>query len=121
MGPLLMRFEERELKTYAEPVTATDLVAGQVYFSVQFADDQLLIPIMETWVFAGRKLRTGDTEDVLYFQDLESYLQGVRHGTSGDNEARFQIAMPTAINQIFDYEHALDELMKCALRRRQGS
>lgn len=116
-----MRFDERELKTYAEPVTATDLVEGQVYFSVQFADDHLLIPIMETWVFAGRKLRSGDTEDVLCFQDAESYLRGIRRGASEDNKARFQVATPTGINHIFDYEQALDELMRCAVRRRQAS
>jgi hypothetical protein len=43
-----MRFEERELKSYAEPVTPNLLTEGEVYFSVQFADEDMLIPIMET-------------------------------------------------------------------------
>ena len=113
-----MRFEERELKSYAEPIQANVLVAGQVYFSVQFADESLLVPLMETWIFAGRNLRSGDRDETLYFQDVESYLRGIRYGTSEADEARFQIATPNNVNHIFDYEHALDELMKCALRRR---
>ena len=48
-----MRFEERDLKPYAQPVTAKVLEQGRVYFSVQFADDDMLIPIMQTWVFTG--------------------------------------------------------------------
>ena len=51
-----MRFEERELKSYAEHVTPTLLREGEVYWSVQYADEHMLIPIIETWVFAGRKL-----------------------------------------------------------------
>lgn len=65
---LEMRFEERELKPYAEPVNPALLSEGEPYFSVQFADDELLIPIMETWVFAGRNLDSADTKDHLYFQ-----------------------------------------------------
>jgi len=55
-----MRFEERELKPYAEPVAASLLKQGEVYFSVQFADEDMLVPIMETLVFAGRNLDPND-------------------------------------------------------------
>lgn len=34
-------FEERELKSYAEPVTPNLLTEGEVYFSVQFADEDI--------------------------------------------------------------------------------
>jgi hypothetical protein len=40
-----MRFEARELKSYAEPVTASQLREGEIYFSVQFADESMLIPM----------------------------------------------------------------------------
>lgn len=55
-----IRFEARDRKPYSQPVTAKALEQGKVYFSVQFADDDMPIPIMETWVFAGRNL---DPED----------------------------------------------------------
>jgi hypothetical protein len=116
-----MRFEERELKNYAEPIEASALVTGRIYFSVQFADEDLSVPIMGTWAFAGKSLRSGDKDDILYFQDAESYLQGIRFGTPEANEAKFQIARPNSLNHIFDYEHALDELMRCALRRKKAS
>jgi hypothetical protein len=114
-----MRFEERDLKPYAQPVTAKVLEQGRVYFSVQFADDDMLIPIMETWVFAGRKLDPKDAENHLYFQDVESYLQGIRYGTANDENATFQIALQENTKHFFEYEYALEELLKCSLRRRR--
>jgi len=56
-----MRFEAREIKPYGEPVSASSLKVGDVYFSVQFVDRDTLLPNMETWVFLGRRL---DAEDV---------------------------------------------------------
>ncbi len=116
-----MRFEERDLKPYAQPVTAKVLEQGKVYFSVQFADDNMLIPIMETWVFAGRNLDSEDAENHLFFQDVESYLQGIRYGTATTENATFQIAPEENTKHFFDYEYALEELLRCSLRRRKGA
>jgi len=117
-----MRFEERELKPYAEPVNAQTLRQGEIYFSVQFADEEMLIPIMEAWVFAGRGLDAENhAASRLYFQDVdvESYRQGVRYDADAAEIATFQIQEEDAINHIFEYECALDVLMRCSLRRRQ--
>ena len=57
-----------ELKEYAEPVTAGALEEGKVYFSVQYADEDLHIPIIETWVFVGKNLRPGSPESVFIFR-----------------------------------------------------
>ena len=62
-----MRFPERELKPYAEPVLATDLNEGSVYFLVTFVDNDLHIPVIETLVFVGK----GD-DGLLQFQDVQS-------------------------------------------------
>src|SRR5256885_10515772 len=110
-----MRFEERELKSYAEPVLAGLLKEGEVYFSVQFVDEDMLIPTMETWVFAGRRLDPKDVEDHLYFQDVESYRLGIRYAFATAGNAHFQVAREENIKHIFEYERALDELMKCSL------
>lgn len=112
-----MRFEARELKSYAEPVKADELVEGQIYFSVQFVDRDLLIPVMETWAFAGRNLDPEEEGDLLYFQDVESYREGVRYGSTAENGARFQVQDVDQIKHIFIFERALEELMKCSLRR----
>ena len=71
-----MRFEERELKSYAEPVTADLLEEGKVYFSVQFADSDMLIPIMETWVFAGRNLTRTMMRNVSIFKTWNRTFKG---------------------------------------------
>src|SRR5262245_19860284 len=114
-----MRFEERELKPYAEPISTTELKEGKVYFSLNFADRDMLIPFLEPLVFIGRNLNSDDVETVLYFQNCESYLNGVRFqsATTQDLEMSFQCGTENQMRHIFEYEHALDGLMLCALRR----
>jgi hypothetical protein len=110
----------RELKSYAEPVTATALEEGKVYFSVQYADESLLIPIIKTWVFVGKDLQPGITEDCLYFQDVESYLQGVRYETATQDNSSFQVACHGNIKHIFEFGKATEELLKCEIRRQKS-
>ena len=113
-----MQFESRELTDYAEPVPPTSLQEGEVYFSVQYADGNLLVPIIETLVFVGRDL-DGKDPALLYFQDVESHNRGIRYGSDGEEEARFHLGREGKMFHIFNYEHLLDELMKCSLRRRR--
>jgi len=111
-----MRFEARDLKPYAEPVSPDQLKEGTTYFAVNFADEDMLVPILEPKVFIGRNLDAN--EPGLYFQDFDSYRRGVRFvSPTAENEARFEIG---AERHVFDYERALDVLMSCALRRRKA-
>lgn len=112
-----MRFEERELKPYPEPVSVDELREGSIYFAVNFIDEELLVPTMEPLIFVGRNLDPDDVEKY-YFQDVDSYRDGVRYATAVPEEdgATFYSGAPP--NHIFDYEHALDCLLACALRRR---
>jgi len=113
-----MRFEERELKPYAEPISAADLKEGSIYFAVTYADDEMLIPTMETIVFIGRNLDPVDDGRV-YFQDINSYRRGVRYETATDDDyAHFSSGSEAEVKHIFAYEHALEALMACSLRRR---
>jgi hypothetical protein len=114
-----MHFEERELKPYAEPVLVTELKEGSVYFSVTFVDDNMLIPAMETIVFVGRALNKNDT-DGIYFQDVDSYRRGVRYNSATDDDhATFFKCSEDELNNIFEFEHALEVLMRCSLRLRE--
>ena len=49
-----MRFEELELKPYAEPVPPEELKNSETYFAVLFLDDDGLVPTLEPLVFIGR-------------------------------------------------------------------
>ena len=69
-----MYFEGRDLTDHAEPVSASELCEGQVYFAVNYVDGEMLIPIMETIVFIGRNLEPDDAGQV-YFQDVESHRE----------------------------------------------
>ena len=123
-----MLFEQRVLTPYGEPVHESALIVGEIYFSVKFVDDDMLVPIMETLVFIGRNIEPGD-KDRVYFQDVESYNDGVRLGTVEpdrvNQEEEFASVSPLFYKQsadqlahIFEFERALDQLMKCSLRRR---
>jgi len=110
-----MRFE-REAPAFAEPISAAELKVGSVYFAVQYFDDDLLTPGMEALVFVGRNLGSEDT-DQLYFQDAGSYRDGVRFGSAKD--AVFHVQSENEVNHIFEYERAVDVLLRCLLRRRE--
>jgi hypothetical protein len=112
-----MRFETRELKSYAEPVNAIQLAEGELYFTVQYADEQMLVPLISTWIFLGRKLDSDDVDETLYFQDTDSYQQGARYGAPEAEGARFRVYTENEIKFFFEFERALEELMKCSLRR----
>ena len=113
-----MRFEKRELKPYAEHVSLSDLKESLVYFSVTFVDDDMHIPVMEPLVFVGRNLHEKDAGR-LYFQDVDSYRRGVRYqSASGNDYATFFECSEDELSNIFEYEHALETLMRCSLRRR---
>ncbi|SRR6266852_2111158 len=116
-----MRFEGRELNPYAEPVSASKLTQGSVYFAVTYVDDQMLVPTVEPLIFAGRNLDAGDVGSVVYFQDAASYRRGTRHDSiANEGEATFFAAPDNEVRHIFEYENALDELLRCALRSQGG-
>lgn len=103
-----MRFEERELKPYAEPFPPEELKIGETYFAVLFLDDDGVVPVLEPLVFIGRDLDDGDVVEI-YFQDYASYRRGVRFDTAtSEDEVIFHTGRE---KHVFDYEHALDVLM----------
>ncbi len=116
----LTRFEARELKPYAEPVPASNLKEGSVYFFVNYADHAMLLPALEPVVFIGRNLETNDA-GVVYFQDIDSHRQGVRHDSKPKNEnATFYSGSEHETGHVFEFEPALEELMRCSLRRKRA-
>src|SRR6185503_7709323 len=114
-----MRFEGRELKPYAEPVPASSLREGAVYFSVNFHDEAMQVPALEPVVFVGKNLDPGDERQV-YFQDFESYRNGARYkDPEPENDSNFFKGSEDRIGHIFEYDKALDVLLACALRRQK--
>lgn len=115
-----LRFEGRELKPYAEPVSAAELRQGETYFTLNYADEELLLPYLEPVVFVGWDLSPEDRGQV-YFQDSESYRRGVRFGDeTGGETATFQFGDGASIGHVFEFERALDMLLACAIRRQRA-
>lgn len=115
-----MQFDKREITPHAEPVSGNELKVGSVYFFVTFADDALLIPCLEPVVFVGRNLDASD-QGMVYFQDFDSYQQGIRHDSQAkDHKAVFYAGSESETSHAFEYERALEELMRCSLRRKKA-
>jgi hypothetical protein len=55
-------------------VEPEQLQVGEMYFAIQYLDDDLLVPIMTTLVFIGWNL--GGKTDVAYLQDASASAAG---------------------------------------------
>ena len=78
------------------------------YLLVNFVDEKGLIPVMKPVVFAGVDL-ADESEGQLYFQDYDSYQQGIRYSTTGHSvECEFDICLPADMGFVFEYERALN-------------
>jgi len=111
-----VRFEGKELKPYAEPMLACELVEGEIYFSVRYIDEEMLIPTMDALVFIGRDLEDDDSGK-LYFQDVDSYVQGARYASASEDDGALFVMEPAEKPWIFQFDAAIDLLLKCSLRR----
>jgi hypothetical protein len=111
------RFDARDLKPYAEPVTAGDLRPAEIYFAVEFLDEHMLVPSVRPVVYLGADLFPKHPGK-LCFQDAASFLDGVRFDENGHGEGSFYAQAADELTHIFAYEHALNVLLWCSLRRR---
>ena len=115
-----MVFESRALSPYAKPVETQELSVGSIYFFLNYLDTDMLIPTLEPMVFIGRNLEPNDVGEV-YFQDVASYREGIRYEASGpDAEGEFSSGLEKETNHVFEYESALEELMRCSIRRHRS-
>jgi hypothetical protein len=77
----------------------------------------MLIPAMEPRVFIGRNLDVND-EGLVYFQNIDSYRQGIRYHSGANNrDSTFYSGKEGETNHVFEFERALDVLLRCSLRR----
>lgn len=118
-----MHFESRELQPFAEPMTSDNLKEGSVYYFIEYLGDNMFVPKVDTVVFIGRNL-DADAVGRVYFQDIESYEQGNRYELAANfpgPQARFYVSSELDVNHVFDFEHALEELMRCSVGRKEAN
>ena len=110
-----------EIPESPSSVDASELQEGTVCFRLAYFDADLSVPSVEPVVYIGRNLEPGD-EAVVYFQDCASYGKGVRFGalTLGVGAAIFESFDADGGTNILHFEQAVDELLRCAIRRRGG-
>ena len=115
----MITFDKRELPEGADSVNPEKLTIGDTYFKVSYADEGMTIPLMDSVTYIGRNL-VDDDEDTLYFQDVESYREGVRFSDTDvePGSAMFYANPAEELRSMFDFEGALEEPMRCSIRRK---
>lgn len=110
-------FEARRIPEFTEHINPSKLDVGEIYFNLEYADENLLIPELRAYVFIGRNLG-GAEEGRLYFQDCSSYFQGQRFDASdAENDMEIRCFLEQQYSGVYDYSGALNELLRCSLRR----
>lgn len=115
-------FEGRELTPWADGVAPDDLIAGEVYFSVHFIGEGMLVPVMETMEFLGEQVGEKG-EALLRFQYVS--LPDIAEDAPPEVVAWAEnplhqgyVILPRGTGGIYTFETALEVLMGCSLRRR---
>lgn len=112
-------FHQRELPPAAHPISSDQLTMDNIYFMVDYADEEMKVPLVRSIVFIGRNLGDDDDTDTIYFQDVDSYLGGIRFSDNPTpGSCLFFHCSADDLGAIFEFEQALDELMKCSVRRK---
>ncbi|MBT2119744.1 hypothetical protein KK141_21675 [Dyella sp. LX-66] len=115
-----LTFEKREIDFYAQHVTYDELTVGDDYYMISYADGDCKIPVMESLIYLGKNIVGLDSAETLYFQDAESYRAGVRV-TDSPERGTYELhgLKPDQLDMIYDFERALEELMRCSMQRKK--
>lgn len=110
-------FPKRVLLDYAQPVAIGELRVGELYFIVNYVDAHLLVPSMEPVVFIGVG-HPSVGKRMFAFQDASSYFGGIEPDhASVDTPVRVDAFKRNGLGSVFKFQGALDELLRCAMRR----
>lgn len=109
-----MFFPERQLKPYAKSVEPSKLQIGDVYYTVGFVDDQMLVPVMNSLVYIGKETEMGVK---FIFQDASSYFSGVDFKDNACVEKcdLFECSSD-GLAGVYSFDEALNALLRCSLR-----
>ena len=100
-------------------IIATELCEGSVYFMLQYVDDALSIPIVETVVFIGKNVYgDGEKDNFYYFQDVESFKAVGAYPDNSQGEGNvFSLPEKAVATTIFTLDSLVDELGNVIARR----
>jgi hypothetical protein len=107
----------RQLPDCAEPVEEHKLIVGRTYFSVQFLDEDLVIPIVEPVVYLGQSTTEPTRNRRLQFQYAKSCFPAECGNALAADEVVIFSQAAGQCRHIFEFEQALDILLRCSLRR----
>jgi hypothetical protein len=96
---------------------ADQLVVGELYFRIKYAEAGSKYPLIESFVYVGKNLSEEDSEDTWYFQFADSYA---KHGSileTPGGDRRVSCLAERELGEMLDDKQLLEEL-DAARRRR---
>lgn len=102
-------------------VSASELVIGQAYFLVTYADTAMVLPIVHSIVYVGKNL-DGEKEDALYFQDVMSYARFGAYpnlktpGSKKKHDAKVIVTESPPPPNLFRIDGLVDEISRAEIR-----
>ena len=118
--PYYKTFPETVLKPYAEPAAASEMKKGRVYFACHFMDEEMFVPILTPMIYLGN-LDPNEPE-LRLFQNFDSFRCEVRYPEDySGHEDSFEWYGPDEGKHIFEFDRALETLMRCAIRRKESA
>jgi hypothetical protein len=101
-------FKKRRIPASSSRVSRLDLYDGHTYFYVNFFDNDRLIPALWAFVFIGMDVQDDEEtkREFLRFQDLHSFLKGVRYD-SGTEANRLGPSHDSSAQRLPEFHAAL--------------
>lgn len=94
---------------------ARKFIVGNTYYLVTYADEQLRVPLIETYFYLGTDILgdQGRPEDTRwYFQEADSYLEDGPYKPGGDGSTKtLLIAASDMLDAFLDIAGLSDELI----------
>ncbi len=100
------------------PISYRELVQGEIYYLVVFADESMKVPLMDTLIYLGEE-KGNDGESLFLFQEYETYKAGLRiESAEAEDGVFFSAYAANEIKIIFKLEMAVKELERCLSRKK---
>lgn len=111
----MTRVFKKELPSFAEPVTESDLVIDNAFFTISFIDDNGKdVPVVETLLL--KKIENIDDEKVYFFYELGFWDLHLNIDIKPEN--RFYKFTINQMSTLFTFDKAMNVLLNYSLEKR---
>jgi hypothetical protein len=99
-------------------MSKNELITGNIYYAITYADCNLTVPVIRSLVFLGNDLGIDDKSDGVYwyFQTHESMLKAGKYPDIDESEAdlvELHRVQEKGLSLIFDLRELSEDIKEC--------